>query len=244
MLMWIEEYVTNLNILIDPKIAGVYLEPGSKAIMQERTYLFLNIARDKRKAKRMSWEFSITREDPLTFKANDDRLQVDIAGKINGENDVVKEVNTLLRVWSFDQDLCYRDGIDGDEVKKKFDEKKKRVIVRYHFDRRAPTLKQPEPIYHLQVGGQALDDENCWFPKQVKVPRFHFPPMDVILLCELVLVNFFHNESENLRKKPEWIRLIQKSQHAFQNSYYDSFYSCLNDVNNTILGHLVSEVGS
>jgi len=242
--VWIEEYATNLNILIDPKFAGGYLAPGSKEIIQERIYSLRDIAKKlrkaKRKAKMMKWEFLITRELPLTFKQNNDKHQVDLAGKINGENDVIKEINTLLRVWSFDQDLCYRHGIDGEEVKKKFDEKEKRVIVRYHFDRRAPTVGQPEPIYHLQVGGQTLDDENCWFPKQIEVPRFHFPPMDIILLCELVLVNFFHGESENLRKKPEWIRLIQKSQHAFQNCYYESFYACLKDVNNTILGHLVA----
>lgn len=244
--MLIAEYATHLTMLVDPAYAGKYLAPRSKEIILERIYsLEKNTEKAGKKGKKgkrklKSWEFSISRDEPLVFRENSEKYQVDIAGIICGVGDDITEVKTRLRVWSLDEALCYRDGIDCAEFKNKFQEYKKRVMVRYHFDRRAPSVEKPEPIYHLQVGGQTLPDENCWFPKQIEVPRFHFPPMDIILLCELVLVNFFHKESEILRKKPEWIRLIQKSQHIFQDVYFTQFNKCCVNSSNTILGHLLS----
>lgn len=186
------------------------------------------------------WQFSIPKESPLTFMENSDRLQADVMGIIGGEGDEVKEVRTLLRIWSSDAALCYRASIDAEQVRSKFDEMGRRVMVRFHFDRREKYFTGPEPIYHLQVGGIALENENCWFPKQLDIPRFHFPPMDIVLLCELVLVNLFPRNSRNLREKPEWKKLVMKSQNAFQRSYFDKFYPYVNNTTNTILGHLIS----
>lgn len=238
--MWIEKYATNLQLLAGPRYLESYLAPGSKEALLERVNFLRNSTRHGKKGKRIKWQFFIPRERPLRFKENGDRFEVDLAGSIKGEGDDVGEVNTLLRVWSLDRKLCYRPGIDSDEIRERFDKSGKRVIVRYHFDRRAPNVKKPEPIYHLQVGGTALGDENSWFPKQLEVPRFHFPPMDIVLLCELVLVNFFHEQSENLRKKPEWVSLVRKSQLTFQLRYFGEFSSWLKDHNNTLLGHLIS----
>jgi hypothetical protein len=237
--VWIQEYARNLQILVQQQYLGAYLETGSKEALLERVRQFSDFARTSRKAKPLRWQFSILRERPLKFKENEKRLQVDLAGMIDGEGDDVKEVKTLLRVWSLDGTMCYRVGVDSDEVKKKFEQTGRRVIVRFHFDCRAANVTKPEPTYHLQVGGNALDEENCWFPEQLEIPRFHFPPMDIVLLSELVLINFFHQQSENLRKKPEWVSLVRKSQDAFQEGYFGVFHSCFENTSNTLLGHLV-----
>lgn len=228
-------------MLVQQHYLGAYLEPGSKEAVLERVSQFRDFAQTSRRRRPITWQFSIPRERPLKFKENEKRLQVDLAGMIEGEGDDVKEVRTLLRVWSLDGTMCYRVGVDSDEVKKKFEQTGRRVIVRFHFDCRAPNVTKPEPIYHLQVGGNALDEENCWFPEQLEIPRFHFPPMDIVLLTELVLVNFFHQQSENLRKKPEWVSLVRKSQDAFQLGYFDVFHSCFKNISNTLLGHLVRQ---
>ena len=234
--MQTEEYATSLTYLVDPKYIGRYLAPGSKETLLERASLL----RSQRRKGHFEWQVSIPRESPLTFKENSDRLQADVMGIIEGEGDEVKEVRTLLRIWSLDEALCYRSGIDAEQVKSKFVETGQRVMVRFHFDRRAKHVTSPEPIYHLQVGGVALENENCWFPKQLDIPRFHFPPMDIVLLCELVLVNLFHKSSRNLREKPEWKKLVVKSQDAFQGSYFSKFYSYVNSTTDTILGNLIS----
>ena len=233
--MWTEEYATSLTLMVGPKYIGKYLTPGSKEILLER----VRMLRAQRKGGAW-WQFSIPRESPLTFKENSNKLQADVTGIIEGAGDEVKEVRTLLRIWSLDEALCYRAEIDAEQVKSKFAETGQRVMVRFHFDRRAKHVRNPEPIYHLQVGGVALENENCWFPKQLDVPRFHFPPMDIVLLCELVLVNLFHKSSRNLRETPEWKKLVIKSQSAFQAGYFSTFYSYINSATDTILGSLIS----
>ena len=211
-------------MLVEQSYLGGYLAPGSKESFLERVRNLSDFAQSVRRRGAIKWEFSIPRERPLTFKENEERLQVDLAGKIKGEGDHVEEVSTLMRVWSLDRTMCYRVDIDSEEIEKRFHETGKRVIVRYHFDCRAPNVTKPEPRYHLQVGGNALNDENCWFPKSLEIPRFHFPPTDIVLLCEVVLINFFHKKSANLRKRPEWVSLVRKSQEAFQERYFEGCY--------------------
>ena len=232
--MFIEEYATSLTFL--PDFVGKYLAPGSKETLFERA----NQLRSQRRKGPFEWYFSLPRESPLTFKENSDRLQADVTGSVTGKGDEVKDVRTLLRVWSLDKALCYRPGIDAEEIGNKFAQTGRRVMTRFHFDPRVTSATQREPIYHLQVGGLSLEDENCWFPKQLKVPRLCFPPMDVILLCELVLVNLFYWDSTDLRKKPDWKRLVMKSQNIFQRSYFEKFHTYVDSTTDTILGSLIS----
>lgn len=242
--MWIEDYLKNLQILAQPKYLGAYLAPLGKEALLEPVGQTRESVQNAKRRKGIRWNFSIPRGRPLSFKENETKLQVDLAGIIEGEGDDVREVRTLLRVWSLDKTMCYRVGVDSEQIEEKFQQTGKRVIVRYHFDCRAPNVKRmPEPIYHLQVGGDALDEENCWFPKHLEIPRFHFPPMDIVLLCELVLANFFHQESENLRKTPEWVSLVRKCQDAFQLKYFEQFNSCFKSGANTLLGNLISMRG-
>jgi len=55
-----------------------------------------------------------------------------------------------------------------------------------------------------------------------------------------VLVNFFHKQSEELRKKPEWRSLVRKSQEIFQSDYFDKCSLHLRNQTDTLLGHLMS----
>lgn len=239
--MFIAEYSRNLEYLARNYI-GSYLEIGSKELLLEKATSLSSSVRKARKHSPTQWEFSILRERPVTFKQNINKLQVDISTTMQGQDDSVEDIRTVLRVWCWDKNMSYRKGIDGSAVENKFDATGKRVLVRYHFERRSQKVKKPEPIYHLQVGGHALEDENCWFPKKLDIPRFHFPPMDIVLLCELVLVDFFPEESENLRKNPEWRSLVIKSQEYFQRRYLDNFHTYLSkeSKSNTLLGHLLS----
>lgn len=231
--MLINEYATNLTFLADQRYIGGFLAAEGKQVLKDAAGI-LQSQRGK-----TIWQFSIPKERPLTFRENPQRLQVDVTAIIDGRRDQVVDMRTILRVWCLDKSLCYREGIDADLVRTRFDEAGRRVLARFHFERRSTKTERPEPVYHLQVGGVPLADENCWFPKQLKVPRFYFPPMDVILLCELILVNFFHEDSRDLREKPEWKKLVMKSQQTFQRTYFDDFYSHVNSDYNTILGNLI-----
>ena len=240
MKMRIRDYPRILEVFVNYHI-GDFLDPASKQML----ILKARSLRTTIQRGGGTWRFSISRESPLTFKENNRNLQIDISCEIEGENNKVKKQNILLRIWCFDKNICYREGIDHPDIKDKLANSDwKRVILRFHFDLRAPNVKQPEPLYHLQVGGRnPNDDENCWLPEQIEVPRFPYPPMDIILLCEFILMNFFHEYYEKIRKKPEWISLVRKSQEFFQKPYFKMCYKCFNQDNDTLMGNLVTRTG-
>lgn len=242
--MGIEEYPRNLEILAQERYIGKYLDAASKGILYERAKSLRGFLQKRRKRRPVEWSFSIPLEHPLTFIKNDVdncRLQIDISCEIEGTGDDIKKYNILVRVWCWDRNTSYREGIDAGELKSKLKSLGwKRVILRFHVDLRAQKTKSTEPLYHLHVGGIPEDDENCWYPKQLKVPRFPHPPMDIILLCEFVLVNFFQKESEELRKDPEWRSLVRKSQEVFQKKYFAMCKSNLDDQTGTLLENLVT----
>jgi len=235
----IEDYPRNLAILAQERYIGKYLDADSKGILFERAKSLKGVLQKRRKRRPVEWQFSIPIKYPLKFiknYVNDCRLSIDISCEMEGIGDDIKKYNVLLRIWCWDENAIYREGIDAVELKSKLEGLGwKRVILRFHFDLRDAKTKSAEPLYHLHIGGIPEDDENCWYPKQIKVPRFPFPPMDIILLCEFVLVNFFQKESEELRKNPEWESLVRKSQDFFQKDYFEKCINHINSQSSTLL---------
>ena len=97
--------------------------------------------------------------------------------------------------------------------------------VKFHIDQKVPDTQ--EPWHHLHMAG-------------LNEPRFPYPPMDIILLSEFILINYFQEVYENLRKDGGWKKLIIYSQNMFQRDYYKT---CLNCVENkkdvTLMEHLL-----
>ena len=237
--MRIKDYPLVLELLVNQR-NGIeeFLEGGSKNILINRARSLKSTIKRGR-----TWRFSIPIDHPLMFIKNNSQLQVDISCEIEGRGDIITKQNIILRLWSFDKNLCSREEIDSTELKVKLDHNNcKRVMLRFHFDFKEPNGKQLEPKYHFHVGGRCrTDDENCWLPEQIDIPRFPCPPMDLILICEFLLINFFPKESEQLRKKPEWQSLVRKSQDLFLKPYYDiCTKKYLKDQNETLLGNLVA----
>jgi len=97
--------------------------------------------------------------------------------------------------------------------------------VKFHIDQKVPDTQ--EPWHHLHMGG--FDE-----------PRFPYPPMDIILLSELILINYFQEVSEDLRKDGGWKGLIINSQKIFQKEYYETCWNCIkNNENATLMEHLL-----
>jgi hypothetical protein len=219
------------------------MEPNSKPILISRARL-LQKSIERGRRKHGEWTFSIPPEKPLTFRRNDCNLQVDVYGEIRGVYEQITKQNINLRIWSFDRDICYRKEIDAPEVKNKLKYLGwKRVILRFHFDLKNSDEENLEPLFHLHVGGRQRDEENCWLHEKIPVPRFSNPPMDLVLVCEFILMNFFPEEYRNLKEDPEWISLIRKSQEIFQMPYFKECMKYMNDENGTLLGNLISSEG-
>lgn len=240
--MKICSYPKNLQILANQHIRK-FMEKSSTPILIYRAKLLQeSISRGRKKHGK--WTFSISPEKPLTFKRNDHDLQVDIFGEIEGVDEHIVKQSINLRIWSLDEGTCYRARIDAPEIKDKLKRSGwKRVILRFHFDLKNLDRENLEPLFHLHIGGQQRDEENCWLHEKMSIPRFSHPPMDLILLCEFVLMNFFPREYRNLKEDPEWISLIKKSQEIFQVPYFNECMKHIADENDTLLGNLVSSKG-
>jgi hypothetical protein len=238
----IEEYPRNLEMLARSYIPGFLVE-GSKDALIERAKQLSFAIKNKRRKTPAIWRFSVPLEHPVVFKLTKVaglRLQVDIACDIEGCGDDIRKQSAVLRVWSLDENVSYREQLDAIGLKAILGACGwKRVMLRFHLDRRDPQARKLEPLFHLQAGGTARDEENCWLHKSIDVPRFHHPPMDIILLCEFILVNFFDKESENLRKKPEWRNLVRKSQDIFQQDYFRDCANHIKDTASTLLESLI-----
>lgn len=236
--MGIEQYPLNLSILANSEMTK-YLAVGSREILLERSKLFDLEINNRRKKSPIGWRFSILPERPLVFnicKVNGLELQIDVFCELEGLGNDINKHSMVLRVWSIDKNVSYREDIDAVALEGVLGSCGwKRVMLRFHFDLRNQRVKHPEPRHHLQVGGAVESDEYCWLHPKIDVPRFQFPPMDLILVCEFILVNFFHERSSDFRKKPEWSSLVRKSQELFVNNYYTDCRSYLLDNNSTLL---------
>jgi len=232
----VKDYPLILQLLVNYHIWD-YLETGSKEIL---IYRARTLGSDIKRGG--NWRFSIPKEKPLTFKKNNCNLQVDIACELEGMGEKINKQNITLRIWCLDKNISYREGIDHPDLQSKLKNNYwKRVILRFHFDSREPNGEQLEPLYHLQVGGRyRTEDECCWLHEEIDVPRFSYHPMDIILLCEFILINFFPRKSKELREKPEWKSLIRKCQTLFIKPYYETCLKYLNDDTETLLSKLVS----
>ena len=236
--MDIREYPRTLERFVNTYI-GIFLADGSKERLINEIRSLGHILK-----RRDNWRFFIPFEKPITFKKNDCKLQVDFSCEIEGVGNDFKKHNIQLRIWCFDESICYREELDHPKIKEDLENCGwKRVILRFHFDLKAEGA-QIEPLYHLHVGGKnRMDDEFCWFPEDIDIPRFPYLPTDIILLSEFVLMNFFQTDYKEIRKKPEWIKSVKKSQEFFQKSYFENCLRHLNDENETLMGNLVSPNG-
>lgn len=231
-----------------------YLEPCSHSTLSDLSAnLDQSIRRHGRRKTPLQWSITIPKEHPLKFKLSDECgyiLHVDLFCRIQGEvkprrfDDVTfKLYSAVFRIWSHDKDISYRNEWDADELEQKLSKQEwKRVVKRFHIDRRDENAGLPEPLYHLHFGGIAEDDECFWVPNNIGEPRLHYFPMDLVLLCEFILMNFFPIESEGLREKPEWKSLIRKSQGLYLRPYVQMLSAHLNNSNDTLLGHLTNSM--
>jgi len=171
------------------------------------------------------WGYQIFAERPLQFagaQVKKHQIEVDLHCKFAWSSDPVRgplEQLLVLRVWSPDTRLRFREEWDAQAIREAVEKRGRRVLARYHFDLANP--EQPGPRYHLQIGGVARDDEYCWHPKQINLPRIVHPPTDLAFGCELVAANFFAAEYRSIRKDPEWKRLILDMQRLVLSEYFE-----------------------
>lgn len=247
----INKYKNRLSYFVN--FIDSYLEPGSKEILKDNISGLISIPVQKKTSGR--WNFIIPIQYPLKFRPceiNGMKVQIDIACHIEGiipckinkkksEGHYIDKYNILIRVWSLDDKLTFREGIDSDDLLQNLiDNKMKRVILRFHIDRRMPGTQIEEPLYHMHFGGISQPNEISWYPKNIDVPRFQYFPLDIILATEFILMNFFALQSYDLREDPEWKSIIYTAQELFLNPCVFQYYSFIGDCSETFLAHTIN----
>jgi len=56
-----------------------------------------------------------------------------------------------------------------------------------------------------------------------------YPPMDLILACQLVAANFFWEEYTEFRETPEWMGTLLFSQKHLLQDYYEGCFKTINE---------------
>ncbi len=183
-------------------------------------------------------------ETPIIFKiVNHDVIsEIEILFRFEAEEVedglLIRQYKLNMKLWSNKPGFCFREKYDSMSIKEMCDEGNwKRVMIRFHLDKKEQDVSLPEPYFHLHVGGKQSPDEHCWIPSSIREPRIPHPPMDIVLLLEYILINYYPNESQMFRSKREWIDIVRFSQKFFQEQYFIECQTLLNDDDNTYLGH-------
>jgi hypothetical protein len=247
------DIATDLRILAR-YIRGI-IEPDSKDLLGEVADQVPSVGKGRpvRKGRiaGLKWEISIQHNRSLRFirAETDHRLQPDLfctlASTDEGEWPLQGQ-NLVLRIWSLDKKLSYRKEWDSISVAQRIRQNMyRRVIMRLHFDRANPG--QEGPLFHLQYGGRPIDDqlECSWFPGEVDVPRLQWPPVDIVLACELVVANFFPSLFHELNNTPEWQALMSRAQCRVLSHYYETCHSTCSTGGQSVLKRLwnVAQIG-
>ncbi|MAN65539.1 MULTISPECIES: hypothetical protein [Hyphomonas] len=170
-------------------------------ILTPEGFAALSEAADKLQSKtELAWDYSIPIQNPVSFLPCVDRQGRKFIPKIGvKEISVVTPANSEaipFKKWDIALTLEFED----ESVH----------CPRWHFD--MANLDQPGPITHLQYGGYKHAPHNH-LDSSVQQPRWFTPPMDVILLCEVVAANFFQEIwIQSLRQERRWLALIHQSQ--------------------------------
>jgi len=168
------------------------------------------------------WVLRIHPDLPLRFvECEVERLkfQVDLFCTIPQPDRNVPGLNESIgiRVWSNDSRLFFRKELDSESILERMNSDGRRVMLRFHFDRAEQGKKWPE--HHFQVGGDPQENEHCWHPKQLNVPRLIHHPLNLLLACELVVANFFPENYHLISREPTWKGALKKAQEHFIEPY-------------------------
>ena len=194
-----------------------------------------------KKNKMIEWEFLIEPGRPIELKKSDYfDLYVKLYCDIKGDKNSLTKHNVVMQVWTSCKGLYFREKLDHPDLEEKIlMDGKRRMMMRFHFDQREQDCERLEPLHHLQIGGFHKNEGNCWLHQKLDVPRFPYPPFDVVLLIEIILLDLFPETFERLRYKKGWKDIVLRSQDLFLKDYH---IKCLKDIksqDNTLLSKSV-----
>lgn len=179
-----------------------------------------------------TWGYEISDKNPLRFKPSEvlNGVIIDIYCKVKWSSDssIPVEQDIKMRIWSEDDNLIFRPNLDSEKILEKLSDPtrltKGRVVSRFHFDRvdhSQGKSKEYHPEFHMQIGGVSNDYELCWHPKSFDIPRIAHHPMELLLTCQLVAINFFPEKYVDISQELLWMNQLYTTQQSVILDYYE-----------------------
>lgn len=222
---------TQLSNILDPRSSDYVLERAkNQAVFSEGLYYRYRDRSDyTHRIVTDGWGFKID-DPPLRFVGTEIhgyQFAVDILCDFRWKDNMACKRSIVLRLWSLDEGIFIREDWDSERLIDLYTKNAltERVMVRFHFEE--AVLNTPEPPYHMQIGGLAKANEFCWLHPKIEVPRFPIPPMDLVLMCELIGANFYPHVYRKIRNDSTWRGQILNSQNALLLRYFES---CCKDI--------------
>lgn len=224
-------FLPDVNIKADEmqkaisSIASILIENG---IITNQGYSVLSkVASSLKKLKNsQSWVIMIDRDMPLEFVPAEDVYK--------GIECVVPKISCEL--ISVNQQNYNNLPFDSFDVSVQIDDMTNKPISRWHIDlanKKDDGRMQNGPLTHLQFGGHIPEQRSDDYP--LKVPRWSHPPLDIILLCEVITANFYPKIWDKIKDTPCWCDAISVSQKLCYTVFLRRFVPQLSISNTTIL---------
>ena len=135
------------------------------------------VTRLKKAKASNSWDYSISKGDPIKFKDRTDPRDNSTFNPLIMVEKISVDTN---------EDFPYHEWVAVLVLEYK---ERGKTCPRWHFD--LGNAGQPGPRLHLQYGGHHHEDRGL--DASLKAPRWSNFPLDVILLMEVVAANFFED---------------------------------------------------
>lgn len=149
-----------------------------------------------------------------------------------------RALDLKIRLW-IPAEESHRPTLDHEELRKV----ERRVGLRIHYDRK--NEGQQGPLFHVQVGGKAEQQEHCQLFEWLEEPRIPAWPLDFALAVEMVVRGFFSRGPHattylRLSKNAEFRGPILDSQREFVVPFISELNTFLNqkDGRQSLLDHL------
>jgi hypothetical protein len=115
-------------------------------------------------------------------------------------------------------------------------------IQRWHVDRAnlMGQKYQEGPLYHLQIGGHSRGGDRS-LEIDLEEPRWCHPPLDIVLLAEVVAANFYPEEWRVLHAKGSWCSLVHESQKLCFTDYLKKMSNLIDVDRSTALAEMWAE---
>ncbi|HEC85583.1 MAG: hypothetical protein DRR08_28730 [Candidatus Parabeggiatoa sp. nov. 2] len=97
---------------------------------------------------------------------------------------------------------------------------------------------QAGPLFHLQGGGLLMPQAEKTKELKVSIPRWAYPPMELILTSEMIVANFYPDKWKKIRGQKKWLELVYVAQRLCYPTYFQRIQKCLSEQPQSVLNAL------